>query len=74
MFHHINCIIDTSIYLLGYPAAQYNLGYCYEKGLGVPKKLHDMIQWYRLAKDNGVTKAAEALQRYWKDYSDPDFL
>ncbi len=50
-------------FILGYPAAQYNLAYCYEKGLGVQKKLHEVVKWYRLASENGVEKATIALNR-----------
>jgi len=47
----------------GYAAAQYNLGYCYEKGFGVTTKLNEVMKWYRLAADNGNDKAKKALTK-----------
>ena len=37
----------------GYQFAQYNLGFCYEKGLGVSAQLVEASKWYRKAAEQG---------------------
>ena len=37
----------------GIANAQYNLGYCYEKGYGVTKDKEQAMQWYKKAADQG---------------------
>ena len=46
---------------LGYDVAQYNLGYCYEEGLGVLKSGRKASHWYRLAAEQGNAKAQNNL-------------
>ena len=48
---------------LGDFEAQYNLGVCYEEGLGVPKDLNKAINWYKPAAEQGDEEAIEALKR-----------
>ena len=47
----------------GKAIAQYNLGYCYEKGLGVGKDPTEAVKWYRKAAEQGDAAAKAALQR-----------
>ena len=47
----------------GKAIAQYNLGYCYEKGLGVVKDPTEAVKWYRKAAEQGDAAAQAALQR-----------
>ena len=47
----------------GKAIAQYNLGYCYEKGLGVVKDPTEAVKWYRKAAEQGDAAAKAALQR-----------
>ena len=37
--------------------AQYNLGYMYETGYGVPQDYAEAIRWYRLAAEQGLAEA-----------------
>ena len=46
---------------LGYAAAQHNLGYCYDEGLGVTKDLYEAVKWYRKAADQGNAAAQNNL-------------
>jgi TPR repeat protein len=39
---------------LGYAPAQYNLGYCYKYGDGVPRDLTKSAEWYRKAAEQGI--------------------
>ena len=41
----------------GYASAQYNLGYCYRKGLGVTQDHTEAVKWYRKAAVQGHVKA-----------------
>jgi len=43
--------------------AQYNLGWAYESGLGVPKDRRESIVWYRKAAGNGNLLALRRLDR-----------
>ena len=43
--------------LMGYDVAQNNLGYCYEKGLGVTQDYAEAVKWYRKAAEQGNRKA-----------------
>ena len=45
----------------GIANAQYNLGYCYEKGYGVTKDKEQAMQWYKKAADQGHESAKEAI-------------
>ena len=47
----------------GHAVAQYNLGWCYDKGKGVAQNQSEAIKWYRKAADQGDTDAKEALER-----------
>ena len=46
----------------GMPEAQYNLGLMYSTGKGVPQDYNEAIRWYRLAADQGHSKAQEKLK------------
>ncbi|KAG0221303.1 hypothetical protein BGW41_006953 [Actinomortierella wolfii] len=48
----------------GDPAAQYNLGLVYEKGLGVPKDIDQAVAWYRRAAAQNHENAEERLRFY----------
>jgi TPR repeat protein len=39
---------------MGYAPAQYNLGYCYKYGDGVPRDLAASAEWYRKAAEQGI--------------------
>ena len=39
---------------MGYACAQYNLGYCYKYGDGVPRDLTISAEWYRKAAEQGI--------------------
>ena len=41
----------------GDPDAQFNLGYQYNTGQGVPQDYAEAVRWYRLAADQGVARA-----------------
>ena len=43
--------------------AQFNLGYCYANGQGVPENLVEAAKWYRKAADQGFEGAREELSR-----------
>ena len=39
---------------MGHAPAQYNLGYCYKYGDGVPRDLAVSAEWYRKAAEQGI--------------------
>ena len=43
--------------------AQYNLGFVYQTGLGVPQDFVEAVRWYRLAADQGFAEAQANLGR-----------
>ena len=43
--------------------AQYNLGYAYESGTGVPQSKQQAIEWYTKAVEGGDLQAKERLDR-----------
>ena len=45
----------------GDSAAQYSLGYCYQKGIGVTKDEKQSVEWYRKAAEQGHAEAQAAL-------------
>ena len=45
----------------GLPIAQFDLGYCYRYGYGVPQNYAKMIYWYKKSLDNGYANALCAL-------------
>ena len=47
----------------GNAAAQYNLGVCYQKGLGVSKDMHEAVKWYRKAAEQGDVDAQNVLKK-----------
>ena len=47
----------------GYADAQCNLGYCYDKGQGVPQDYSEAVKWYRKAAEQGNEYAKEQLQK-----------
>jgi len=47
----------------GHAAAQYNLGWLYENGLGTVKDVGEARRWYKLAADQGFEGAKKALVR-----------
>jgi outer membrane murein-binding lipoprotein Lpp len=50
----------------GMPEAQINLGMMFENGQGVPQDFKKAIRWYRLAANQGLTKAQEKLNSLLK--------
>jgi TPR repeat protein len=47
---------------MDYPPSQYNLGLCYEKGLGIPEDLDEAKRRYGLSAARGFEKAIERLR------------
>ncbi len=47
----------------GFAAAQFNLGYKFEKGQGVAQDTAEAIRWYRLAAAQGDAVATAALKQ-----------
>ena len=45
----------------GYAKAQYNLGYCYDEGLGVSQNYAEAVKWYRKAAEQGLADAQNNL-------------
>jgi TPR repeat protein len=45
----------------GYASAQYNLGFMYEYGKGVPQNSETAVKWYRLAAEQGYANAQSNL-------------
>jgi TPR repeat protein len=45
----------------GYAYAEYNLGWMYDKGEGVPQNDAEAVRWYRLAADKGYAAAQSSL-------------
>ena len=41
----------------GFPSAQFNLGFMYNNGKGVPQNHAEAVKWYRLAADQGNAHA-----------------
>ncbi len=41
--------------------AQFNLGFCYDNGLGVMQDRQEALKWYRMAAEQGNENAIEAL-------------
>ena len=48
--------------------AQYNLGVCYEEGLGVQESIDEAVKWYRKAAQQGHEDARTALKRLGKHW------
>jgi TPR repeat protein len=44
-----------------YASAQYNLGFCYERGIGVTEDLVEAVKWYRKASDQNLAAAQHSL-------------
>ena len=44
--------------------AQYNLGRCYEFGMGIEKSFEKAIYWYKKAARNGNKNAVKALEHF----------
>jgi TPR repeat protein len=42
---------------------EYNVGWCYEEGIGVPQDIEKTIDWYKKALEDGYEEASEALAR-----------
>ena len=51
----------------GDAVAQYNLGQCHEKGLGVIKDNKEAVKWYTKSAEQGHVKAALNLSRCYED-------
>jgi TPR repeat protein len=49
----------------GNAEAQYNLGLCYEKGLGVKTDMDEAVKWYQMAANQGLAPAQYVLGRYF---------
>ena len=47
--------------IMGYAAAQCNLGTCYAKGFGVTKDYAEAVKWYRKATEQGYARAQHNL-------------
>ena len=47
--------------LMGYDVAQCDLGYCYDKGLGVTQDYTEAVKWYRKAAEQGHARAQDNL-------------
>ena len=50
----------------GLPLAQFNMGYMYEKGYGVPQNDRRAVKWYRLAANQGLDQAQFHLGRMYE--------
>ena len=48
----------------GNPKAQYNLGYCYENGIGLISNRDEARCWYEKAAESGHSGAKQALERF----------
>ncbi len=44
--------------------AQFNLGYMYHKGEGVPQDDAEAVKWFRMSADQGYAEALRALGRF----------
>jgi TPR repeat protein len=51
----------------GYAQAQYNLGFMYEDGKGVPQNYAEAVKWYRLAAGQGYAQAQNNLGVLYED-------
>ncbi len=49
--------------------AQYYLGKCHEKGIGVEKNIQKAMRWYKRAAKQGNTKAQHRILWLWKEMS-----
>src|SRR5271163_448390 len=47
----------------GVAEAQYELGFMYYGGLGVPQSYVDAVKWYHIAADHGVVQAQHEIGR-----------
>lgn len=47
----------------GHAVSQFNLGYCYEYGMGFTKDNSEAIRWYKLGAKNGDELSEKALNR-----------
>ncbi|WP_026665326.1 tetratricopeptide repeat protein [Butyrivibrio sp. FC2001] len=52
---------------MGNSHAMFNLGLCYEDGIGVPKDYNLAAKWYKKAHDNGEENAAEKCDRLYRE-------
>jgi TPR repeat protein len=52
--------------------AQVGLGYCYEEGIAVPKKVAEAARWYRAGAVRGSQDAYRALRRLYDDIRPPE--
>ena len=50
----------------GYKNAQYNLGMCYEAGIGIPKDYVEAARWFRKAAEQGHPTAQYKLGEYYR--------
>ena len=48
----------------GYHQAQYNLAYCYEKGIGVTEDLDEAVKWYKKAANQGNVEALNKIATF----------
>lgn len=49
----------------GYANAQNQLGWCYERGVGVPKNRAEAVKWYRKAAEQGNSWVEDKLNSKW---------
>ena len=47
--------------------AQYNIGFMYEHGQGVPQNYHGAMNWYRKAADQGDAGGADQRRQHVRD-------
>ncbi len=47
--------------------AQFNLGYMYHKGEGVPQDDAEAVKWFRMSADQGYAKAQNALASMYRE-------
>lgn len=57
----------------GHVKAQYMLGCCYDRGIGVPQSLEDALLWYHSAAENGLADAQLVLGIYYENKEDPSY-
>ena len=53
--------------------AQYNLGFSYEQGSGVPRDFYEAERWYRSAAEQGLADAQFALGSLYSESEGPRF-
>lgn len=52
---------------MGYPAGQLELGWAYQKGIGVEVDLEEAVRWFRLAAERGEVQAQSELGQIYAE-------